>query len=154
MSLTIEKQKAKRLYPEAPEWLKKELEEEFGKDNLKAEDFESIKTFEDACKKMKAHPDDVIHERDMPDEIAYKKLKLIAAAINNGWIPNWDNENERKWWPWFNLSSGFGFSLSFYGIANAATNVGSHLCFESEEKSDYCATQFIDLYKDLLTISK
>jgi len=154
MSLTIEKQKAKKLYPEAPEWLKKELEEEFGKDNLKAEDFENIKTFDDACNKFNVHPGDVFHDKDTPDEIAYKKLKLIARAINNGWVPNWKNENEKKWWPWFNLSSGSGFSNSDYGYSGTTSGVGSRLCFESEEKSEYTANQFLDLYRDLLTISK
>ena len=152
MSLTIEKNKAKRLFNESPEWFKKELVSEFGEDSFKQKEYESIKTFEDACKKFNVHPDDVFTDSDTPDEIAYKKLKLIIKAINNGWTPVWNDSNQEKWWPWFNLSSGFGFSHSHYFYVNACTTVGSRLCFESKEKSDYTANQFINLYKDLLTI--
>ncbi|RPJ66846.1 MAG: hypothetical protein EHM20_17495 [Alphaproteobacteria bacterium] len=150
--MTIEKAKAKKLFNESPQWFKEELISEFGEDFFKPLEYESIKTFEDACKKFKVHPDYVFTDRDSTDEIAYKKLKVIIAAINNGWKPDWSNSNQKKWWPWFNLSSGFGFSFSAYYGGYSSTTVGSRLCFESQEKSDYCATQFIDLYKDLLTL--
>ncbi|MEI7424468.1 MAG: hypothetical protein WCK18_20370, partial [Prolixibacteraceae bacterium] len=68
--------------------------------------------------------------------------------------PDWNNTDQRKWWPYFNLSSGFGFSYSFFGYGYASTFVGSRLCFETSEKSNYAANQFIDLYKEFLTISK
>lgn len=154
MSLKITETKARMLYKDSPNWFKKELENEFGSENLKIESFKNIKTFEDACKKLEVHPDDVFYDRDSPDEIAYKKLKVVIAAINNGWTPDWNNSNEKKWWPWFILSSGFGFSASSYGYVNAGTTVGSRLYFETKEKCDYCATQFIDLYRDLLTITE
>jgi hypothetical protein len=151
MSITIEKKKAKKLFNEAPEWFKKELISEFGEDSFKPLEYESIKTFEDACKKFKVHPDDVFTDRDSSDEIAYKKLKLIIRAINNGWTPDWNNSDQKKWWSWFDLSSGFGFSFSAYRYDCTFTTVGSRLCFESKEKCDYTTNQFINLYKDLLT---
>ena len=52
------------------------------------------------------------------------------------------------------LSSGFGFSNSNYNYDNTNTNVSSHLCFESEEKAKYAGNQFLQLYKDFLTITK
>jgi hypothetical protein len=151
MAMTIEKNKAKKLFNEAPEWFKKELISEFGEDSFKPLGNESIKTFEDACNKFKVHPDDVFTDRDSPDEIAYKKLKLIIRAINNGWTPDWNNSDQKKWSPWFYLSSGFGLSLSNFYYTHTTTDVGSRLCFESQEKCDYTANQFINLYKDLLT---
>jgi hypothetical protein len=83
-----------------------------------------------------------------PDTIAYEKLKIIAKAINEGWQPDWNDRSQEKWFPVFNLSSGFGFSISdcHYSIAD----VGSRLCFESEKKSNYAATQFIDIYRDFI----
>jgi len=148
MELKIDDVKAKKLYPEAPEWFKKELEEKFSKYLFLPKVYEKIKTFEDALKGS-----DVIVEfnNDSDDEIAYKKLKVIVSAINNGWKPDWNNSDERKWFPVFILSSGFGFDDSSYGYALAGTGVGSRLCFQSEEQSDYAANQFIEIYKDLLT---
>ena len=153
MGLKIKKETAKRLYGEVPEWFKKQLVEVFGEDCFRKRRFDEIKTFQDACIELEVS-NDVNHEGDQPDEIAYKKLKVIVKAINQGWVPDWTNTNQAKWWPWFNLSSGFGFSHSYYHCDLTITAVGSRLCFETEEKSDYAAKQFIQLYQDLLTISE
>ena len=48
------------------------------------------------------------------------------------------------------LSSGFGFDGSDFNFTVTHTPVGSRLCFKTKEQSDYCATQFIDLYKQFL----
>ena len=48
------------------------------------------------------------------------------------------------------LSSGFGFDRSTYCYTGTNATVGSRLCFKTKEQSDYCATQFIDLYKQFL----
>lgn len=155
MAFKINKEVAKRLYKESPEWFKNQLVEAFGEECFKKRNFTDIKTFEDACDEVGISPDSVFDSaKDSPDEIAYKKLKVIVKAINGEWVPDWANTNQRKWWPWFNLSSGFGFSLSDFSYTDACTSVGSRLCFESEEKSDYSAKQFIQLYKEFLTITK
>jgi nitrate reductase NapAB chaperone NapD len=113
---------------------------------------ERVKTFRDACNVLNIRLDSVYSFGETADEIAYKKLKVIVKALNEGWTPNWDDTNEKKWWPWFKLSSGFGFATSYCAYASTRTDVGSRLCFRTEELSDYAATQFIDLYKDLLTL--
>lgn len=120
--------------------------------------FTDIKTFEDACiasgtseKEFYLRFSDFLLDADT---FAYEQLKLVVKAINQGWIPDWNNTDQRKWWPYFNLSSGFGFSRSYYEYESAITDVGSRLCFETSEKSNYAANQFIDLYKEFLTISK
>jgi len=117
-------------------------------------DFKSIKSFEDACEVLNIKPDGVLNSNDTLDEIAYKKLKIICKAINttdgSTWVPGWDNSNEKKWWPWFVLSSGFGFSCSDCHYTRTYTGVGSRLCFKSQDRSDYVATQFIEIYMDFI----
>ena len=152
--MEINKQTAKRMFPDAPEWLKKQLIEEFGESTFIAKDFETIKTFEDACRKLSLDPESVTTSADTSDEAAYKKLKVVIKAVNGSWIPDWNNDGQRKWYPWFNLYSGFGFSASTYDWASTATGVGSRLCFETEEQCTYTANQFIDLYREFLTITK
>jgi hypothetical protein len=156
MKLEINKEKAKKLYPKSDDWFKAELEEVFGKDCFRRKDFRDIKTFEDACKELEITNDscrEIFSEEEDPDEIAYKKLKVIIKAINQGWIPNWNNSNEKKWWPYFNLSSGFGFSCSDCTYDYSFSSVGSRLCFESQEKAEYAGQQFLDLYKEFLTLT-
>jgi hypothetical protein len=117
--------------------------------------FREIKTFNDACICLNIDPDSVYSNLDTNDEfsksnIAHYKLMIIAKAINQGWKPDFSNLNQKKWYPWFNLSSGFGFvgSGCNYGITDAG--VGFRHCFETKEKSDYAGKQFIDLYRDFL----
>jgi len=94
----------------------------------------------------------VFNEKDTTDEIAYKKLKIIAKAINQGWTPDWNNTDQKKWYPWFRMSSGFGFALTDYTYTHANTDVGSRLCFETKEKAEYAGKQFEEIYKQLLTL--
>jgi hypothetical protein len=153
MELKIKKETAKKIYAEAPSSLKEILVETFGRECFQKRKYDEIRTFEDACEELGLTQEDLLNIRntDTPDEIAYKKLKIIIKAINQGWIPDWNDTSERKWWPYFNLSSGFSFSSTFYYYGYASTYVGSRLCFESEEKTTYTAKQFIDLYKAFLT---
>ncbi len=87
-----------------------------------------------------------------PDAIAYTKLRLIIRVVNlydktgKRFIPDYKNPNQKKWFPVFNLSSGCGFGHSSYFSDYTHAGVGSRLCFSSEEKSDYVARQFSDLY--------
>lgn len=150
--MKISVDEAKQLYPTAPDWLKEKLDDEFGAETFQPKAYEEIKTFEDACAKLGIDPLMVCNTTDTTDEAAYKKLKVVIKAINEGWTPDWSTTDQRKWYPWFRLSSGFGFSGSHYGYGLADTGVGSRLCFQTEEKSNYAANQFIDLYEEFITI--
>jgi hypothetical protein len=152
MELTLKE--AKNLYPTASAEMKTKFEAAFGKDSFRTITYKDIKTFEDACEALDIDPDAVCCDVDTLDEIAYKRLKIIVKAINQGWEPDWDNTNQRKWYPWFKLSSGFGFGDSDYDCDFSDARVGSRLCFESEEKSSYAGKQFLSLYEEFLTIKK
>jgi hypothetical protein len=146
---------AKKLYPEAPEWFKSLLVYEFGADAIKVNNYEDIKTFEDACMTLNINPESVLNASDTTDEIAYKKLKIIIKAINDGWTPDWSDNMECKYYPLFEtLPSGFDFSNSLTTFTYTRTEINSYLCFESSEKCIYTVQQFIDIYKDFFTITK
>ena len=150
MELKIKKETAKKIYADAPDSLKEILVETFGRECFHKRKYDDIKTFEDACEALSLIPAQ-FGTGCTSDEIAYMKLKVIVKAINQDWIPDWDNSNQYKWWPFFNLSSGFGFSGTHYCYDYTYTAVGSRLCFESKKKARYTANQFLDLYKQFLT---
>lgn len=129
------------------------LEELFGKTFFNQKITDRVKSFEDACTVKGADPSNITHPLDSRDEGAYKQLKLIVEALNEGWTPDWNNTNQRKWYPWFDMRAGFGFSYSGCDCWCAYSCVGSRLCFHSEELAVYAGKQFVDLYKDFLTIS-
>jgi len=63
-----------------------------------------IKTFEDACAELELYPEEVLAgfmKTASTDEIAYRKLRIIAEALNEGWKPDWSNSDEYKYYPWF-----------------------------------------------------
>jgi hypothetical protein len=88
---------------------------------------------------------------DSKDEVAYKELKVIAAALNEGWTPDWSDGNERKYYPWFTYSA--KESGLVYDSANdwySSTDVGSRLCFKNAELAEYAGKQFSAVYKVFL----
>ena len=65
-----------------------------------------VKTYADACAVLGIEPMNeavLVKLGFTNDEIAYRKLKTIAEALNEGWRPDWANSNEYKYWPWFGI---------------------------------------------------
>lgn len=123
------------------------------KDSVKKGEYTDIKTFEDACRAVGTSEDEFNKQfSNLPDKdtIAYEKLKIVSRAINQDWAPNWDDTDQEKWYPYFRLSSGFGFSVATYGYDLTCSTVGSRLCFENEAKAKYAGTQFEKLYEVFL----
>lgn len=145
---------ARKLYPTAsPEW-RAAFESSFGKEYFSQKPTERIKTFADACEVLGIDSGTVWHNVDQPDEIAYKKLKVVAAALNflandcKVWIPDYNNGREAKWYPWFYLNNP-GFRLCGVGFDGTHSTVGSRLVFKTEEIARYAANQFLGLYSTL-----
>lgn len=117
-----------------------------------------IKTFEDACTALGIDASKLPDVSMLPSEhqdaiTAHYKLVIIAQALNEGWKPNWNDSNEYKYYPWFNVKasknnpSGSGFSYDDYGRWNTGTLVGSRLCFKSSELAEYAGKTFKKLYE-------
>lgn len=92
------------------------------------------------------------NEGNMIRARAFMQLQFIADVLNEGWIPNWNDEKQYKYVPWFKES---GSGLSLNGVVNWITNttVGSRLCYKSKELAEFAATQFADIYKEFLTLN-
>lgn len=151
-TLEIKKEAAMAAHENAKNSGKKLLEDLFGKKTFLKEVTERIKTFDDVL-------DEVGLDRQKfensclgltPDEVAYRKVKLIVQAFNEGWEPDWSDSNQTKYYPWFNMpgSSGSGFSFGGYDNWDTASLVGSRLCFKSRALCIYAAKQFEDIYNE------
>lgn len=120
--LKIDGKEARDLYPTASTEWKSKFENTFGKDFFSVKPTDRIKTVENACEVLDLDPDDVWHEDDTVDEVAYKQLKVIVRALNflsNGnkeWVPDYNNNSQRKWYPWFYLNEpGFRLCVVYFG---------------------------------------
>ncbi len=133
---------------------------------------ERIKTFEDACEELgKDHPlvldyKGISYLGGIKDVLAYMKLRIICAALNEGWEPKF-TEDECIYYPWFclytkdeieKMSKDKRKELGLWaGLSSAPSNrvwtlsfstFSSHLCLKSKELAIYCGKQFIDIWAD------
>lgn len=82
---------------------------------------------------------------------ALNKLFTIAQAwnIRDGFVPDFSNRGQEKWFPWFTYEKAterFVFSSTVYTLAGAFANIGSRLCFKTQERAEQFGKQFADLY--------
>lgn len=162
------------------------LEDLFGADFFNPKDVrDRIKTFEDAMMALgEEHPlvqEWHLGENLSPDLEAYLQLRVIIAALNEGWEPQF-GEDEVRYYPWHwlytqgeidqmsnderkgrHMISTDGYQTEYAGFASAhsisspsyaSTSVGSRLCLKSDALAEYCGKQFTNLWADFLLIRK
>lgn len=164
----------------------------FGKENVEPEQpkdiRERIKTFEDAYDELGSnHPLckawDSIYQGDNDDDIkdvlAYHKLRIIVAALNEGWNPEF-TEYEYRYYPYYffytkqeydNLSDiekekscaaisedsnvggndGLIFAYSDITSSYLVACDTARIAFKNRELAEYAGQQFIDIYKDFVS---
>ena len=180
--ITIQKEKAMQAYQQATAEQKELLEDMFGKEMFQPKDIkERVKTFEDAILELGYNNQKVIdyyaiaYDTTAKDILAYAKLRVIAKALNDGWQPQFI-EDEKRWYPWFSLwtknelkdkseqwktenklwlfggSSGCGIACAGSGHVWSNTNaaVSARLAVKSKELAEYFGEQFIDIWADFL----
>ena len=110
-----------------------------------------VKTYEDACEEIGEDPLNTKFTTGTLDEIAYRKIKVIAQALNECVSLCYANGDQKKWYPWFIYEgSGFRFCGTDYVLTYSFTAGGSRLCYATRELAEYAGTQFIELYNQLL----
>lgn len=175
------------------EQVQNEMHKVFGEDTFKPKDImERVKTFEDACRELgEDHPfvrsyngyANNIHEdnKNDTDILAYLKLRIICAALNEGWEPQF-TEDEWRYYPWFTLwtedelseksdewktdrhlistgdyqigYAGLAFASSRHAPSHTNASFGSRLCLKSDTLAVYCGKQFINIWADFCLIRK
>lgn len=146
---------------------------------------ERIKTFDDACEVLGENNDLVkAYKEIMPtctytdakDILAYLKLRIIAAALNEGWEPKF-TKDEWRYYPYFsvltkeeyehlkdeakgrcvgrsssdaNAGGGLVYAVASYGSAGSSTDVGVRLAFRTKELAQYAGKQFLNIWADFI----
>lgn len=138
-----------------------------------------IKTFEDACREIgidaEAWNRDKISLGLEPDVLAFLKLRIIVKALNEGWEPQF-TEDECRYYPWFILytreeynkldeeeksrvvyRSYYAYALGGVSCAYAVSDssytyasIGVRLAFKTSELAAYCGRQFLDIWADFV----
>lgn len=125
---------------------------------------EQFKTFEKCCQAQGLDPEKCLPDvTNMPKQfqqaiVNLTKLMIIAAAVNGSWKPDWNNSDEEKWFPWFDMEvdkrnpSGFLFGDSGCDCSASGSAGGSRLCFVSEEASDFVGKHYEDLWRGAMVL--
>lgn len=117
-----------------------------------------IKTFEDACNELGENHQYVrayrewmrISYAECEDVAAYMKLRIITAALNEGWEPQFV-KGELRWYVWFpNKCDGRVFAYANGAGSNSYADHGVRLAFRTKELAEYCGKQFLHIWADYL----
>lgn len=118
-----------------------------------------VKSFEDACQVLGISTN-VPEVKGLPRKhqkaiIANYKLIVIAEALNEGWKPNWQDSDEYKYYPWFDMSNPAGVccSSTYHTASAASASFGSRLCLKNRELAIYFGQTFTDLFNDSLLLN-
>lgn len=152
---------------------------------------ERVKTYEDAVNELGEDNPIVVAastaswrfpEAVNKDLVAYMKMRVIVAALNDGWEPQFVL-GEQRWYPWYELISkedyeamsedekqerrcvgrsdyyayaygGLVCSFAYYASSSSSAVFGSRLAFKSEELAEYAGKQFAELFADFCFIPK
>lgn len=149
---------------------------------------ERIKTFDDARNELnrRAENGDEVagkilcdyegHNLSLPESIAYLKLCIIVAALNEGWEPKFTTD-EYRYFPWFELftkeeldkmtaekrsrvvlrsnssayaNGGVACAHAYVDSSSANTCFGSRLAFKSRDLAVYAGKTFTREYADFV----
>lgn len=171
------------------------LEHLFGSEVFKPKDVrERIKTFEDALNELElrgANGDELAKSlyddwhnvtTSSDDLISFLQLRIIAAALNEGWEPQFTTD-EYRYYPWFTLwteeelaqkseawkkehslwlfggSSNFGaycglaYAHSYFAWSHSYAYLAARLAVKSEELAVYFGKQFIEIWAGYVLIT-
>lgn len=134
---------------------------------------ERIKTFEDACNELGIDYNEWMQDKKElgleADVIAYLKLRIIAAALNEGWKPQFTTD-EYRYFPWFFLytqseidemseeeksrvvyrssSNAGAYAITYRYSSSTYASIGSRLAFKTRELAEYAGRQFVEIWAD------
>lgn len=155
-TLQLSDKKARELYDTGSSELKTILEESFPEGFFSMDITDRIKSYEDACEYLGVEPideDKLMNLGLTTHDIAYQKICAIVKALNEGWVPDVCDSSVYRYYPYFRTNgspSAFAFYYSTYASSNAIAGSGSRLALKSEKLSNYCGTQFIELWKQFI----
>ena len=79
---------------------------------------------------------------------AFYKIKILEIVFNDGWIANWQDRNQQKWYPYYiKEASSWVFLGSYYCEDSFSGQVGF---YKDKQTADHVGRHFMDIYLSLL----
>ena len=93
-----------------------------------------------------SHKNTVPSEKHAKSILATSQLMVIAEALNEGWKPNWNNNDQMKY-----VIYRYG---NIFNLEGCCKIYRLPIVFKSKEIAEYAMTQFEDLWYDYFMIDK
>ncbi|MGN6478505.1 MAG: hypothetical protein ACTHKV_14870 [Flavipsychrobacter sp.] len=121
-----------------------------------------ISSWEEAAAKKGIDPNALPDVSMIPEHlrkfvVAVYKAAIITEVLNDGWQPNWEDDDEYKYYPWFDMNDASAparFSFHVYDYDRTFSNLGSRLVFKTRQLAVHAGETFIDIYRDMMVIEK
>jgi hypothetical protein len=112
----------------------------------------TIKTYKQVCKELgekelTENDFSFLPKNRIKKALAYHKLQQIAALFNQGWKENWDNQNQVKYYCYFDMRVSGGGLWVFYDSCFAH---GHSVYYKDKNIAEYCGNTFISIYMDFI----
>ncbi len=181
-NITISKQHLLNAYREAEPSQKEFMKQLFGAETfaINFNVMERVKTFQDAVNEL-GDDNPLVKQYNMlysefgvtmdVDIVAFLKLRIIAAALNEGWEPQY-TIGEYRYYPYFYVlydttdegtercvgrsnynafaHGGLVFANTLVGSANSYAYNGVRLAFKTKELAEYAGKQFLNIWADFV----
>lgn len=121
---------------------------------------ERLKSYEDACTLLNRQPLTLEQFNFLPEtdrQAMYSLHRILTGieAINEGHVFDWNNYDEYKYYPWWDMETyddnpvpGSGFSLGGVGCDSANSDVGARLITRSDAHARHIAEIFFEDYRN------
>lgn len=152
-TLKIEDNKALELYSSASKELKEILEQTFGKEFFNQKITDKIKTWKHILnysgkKEINILPWKNPKNKQQISQNAYAKIQLISEVLNEGWVPNFNNSSEYKYYPYFIKNTPVGWAYSGYYYSASPGTLGFGFYYKTSNLAECVGTQFLEIYKE------
>jgi hypothetical protein len=153
-TLQLEDNEAKRIYKIADVNLKIILERSFGEEFFSEKIMDRIKTWSDVLFELGLKEQEVLpypnpETKEQRSINAFAKIQKISQVLNEGWVADFSNKDQSKYYPYFEkTSSGWRVDVT-YGYFHFS-RVGAGCFYKTRELALYAASQFLEVYKDYL----
>ena len=76
---------------------------------------------------------------------AFEKECMVVAFYNKGWTPDFSNNSQYKYFPWFYMDK---FSLDSVSYFNSSSSVPRRLLFKSEKDCREAVEKYFEVFKE------
>jgi hypothetical protein len=157
-TLELDEQTALRIYPTAAPELKEILEKSFGgKEFFSQKITDKAKDYPSVCNILGVDPSDRAIKIEVEgfnvDELMvvrnFIKKMRVCKVLNEGWLPK---RGDRRWYSWYDVSSGFVFGNTSCADTTANTTSASRLCLKNEPLAMFFSTNFKDIDEGIIDL--